>query len=298
MVQGRPLQYLPVILMKKPQFTALILIILLVMTVPACLRQYDAPQIIAFCRFIDATWQEELYIINVDGSGEKRLTTSTERMVNPVWSPDGESIVYHSISGLGVIYMMDADGGNNRMITTGVTPTWSPDGKRLIYVRTGNIYTASAKDGSDEVQLTFSGIDTYPSWSPDGRLIVFLRDMGASYNIYIVNASDGSGLTLVSSTAGIADDSSPTWSPDGKKILFGMAMGLYTVNPDGTGETMFIPSGYNPSWSPNGRQIIFQRDVGGPNYDLFVINTDGTGERQLTFYSNHDMYPCFQGKPR
>src|SRR5919202_7102220 len=81
------------------------------------------------------------------------------------------------------------------------------------------------------------------------------------------------------------------------KITFaasGTTYDVLTVNPDGSGATDLTPntqgsSEHDPAWSPDRSRIVFASDVTGVNY-LYVVNTDGTGLRQLTFGYGSDNH--------
>jgi Tol biopolymer transport system component len=56
------------------------------------------------------------------------------------------------------------------------------------------------------------------------------------------------------------------------------------MNADGSRQTRLThapDNDYAPSWSPDGKKIAFDRDLGGVNFDLYVINADGSGEKKL-----------------
>ena len=67
------------------------------------------------------------------------------------------------------------------------------------------------------------------------------------------------------------------------------------MNPDGSGQVQLTHSGtghLTPTWSPDGKTIAFHRRVGErAQFQLFLINADGTGERQLTFPPGFNGFP-------
>ena len=110
-------------------------------------------------------------------------------------------------------------------------------------------------DGSRLSNLTRSPEhDFAPAWSPDGRKIVFTRSRDyyrrASVELYVMNA-DGSGQRRLTHTRG-RHDGNPVWSYPGSAV-----------------------------WSPGGRMLAFATKRDG-NFDVYVINADGSGLRNLT----------------
>jgi len=191
----------------------------------------------------------DIYVINADGSGLKRLTQDPSDDSDPTWSPDGSKIAFGRD---GAIYVMNAsDGSGVRALTRGgydFHPTWSPDGSRIAFASSRNgtnaIYVM-ASDGTDIRQITSGAVpDYHPWWSPDGQRIAFQRDQSGVGAIYLVNA-DGTGLTKLTLFG-----RTPSWSPNSGVIVFEQ-YGLTTVNADGSG--MFrLGIGFDPAWSPAG----------------------------------------------
>lgn len=141
-----------------------------------------------------ASRNDEIYVMNADGSDLVRLTGTTENPVpgndaNPAWSPKGDRIAFESNrTGRPEIWIMNADGSEPIMLTDfsqdvtpsnfSVTkPTWSPTGDRIAFHRRVGpagqrghleIYTVNVSDGLPPTRITFTvpdpGFSGFPSW--------------------------------------------------------------------------------------------------------------------------------------
>jgi Tol biopolymer transport system component len=171
-------------------------------------------------------------------------------------------------------------------------------------------------DGTHVRRLTRRrGDELDPAWSPDGRQIVY-RDSRRGINnddeIYAMNA-DGSGQHDLTNNP--VNDWSPAWSPDGRLIAFSsqrpgdLTRNIYVIRPDGShlkSLTKDQVEAEYPAWSPDGRRIAFTSYRGGgttpdtvPNYDIYVMNADGSDPRDLTGTSTaYEGYPAWSSDGR
>jgi Tol biopolymer transport system component len=192
----------------------------------------------------------DIYTVNRDGSGLKRLTNYDVYTAEGVLSPDGKKIVFTSLKdGDLEIYTMNADGTNVKRLT--FTPGydggawWSPDGKQIVYRANHPTDSAELKnyrdllaqrlvrpsrvelhlmnaDGSNQRQITsLGGANFGPSWTPDGKRIIFSSNYknprSGNFDLYLINP-DGSGLEQL--TFDESFDGFPMFSPDGKKLVW------------------------------------------------------------------------------
>ena len=178
-----------------------------------------------------------------------------------------------------------------RQVARGGQPTWSPDGRRIAYTRLGEIYVADA-DGKNERRLTTAAQPlSSPAWSPDGRTIAFagIRD------VYTVPSAGGRMKNLTRSPKPWLLRSTPAYSPDGRTIAIGASTDAYNsdvflIRADGSAmRRLTRTQGTHgrhaeeqwPEFSPDGKRIAFVSNRDG-NLELYVIGVDGRNERRLT----------------
>jgi len=137
-------------------------------------------------------------------------------------------------------------------------------------------------DGSGQRTLTrHPANDLKPSWSPDGRQIAFVSDRDdGNPEVYVMKGSGRDQRRLTRTKHG-GSSMSPAWSPDGRRIAFA-SDGICVVNVDGSGLRKLTRDwDETPAWSPDGRRIAFTSRRDG-NYEVYLMNADGTGQQNLT----------------
>jgi Tol biopolymer transport system component len=258
--------------------------------------------------------EAEIWVMNGDGSEPRRLTYNTADDLGAVWSPDGKTVAFYGVQftpgtggtlvgGPPNIFLIDAAGGPQRLLTGGRFPSWSPDGKRIAFDSSGagsNIFTINP-DGSGLEQLTHetAGRNIRPHWSPDGQKIAFARGPNGREEIWVMNTDGSEPRQLTLNNAG---DNAPSWSPDGRLILFQSNRDgndeIYVMNEDGSDQTNLSRNvrgrDLDADWSPDGRTIAFQRDiepVEAQILQVFVMNADGTQVRPLTALPSENGHP-------
>jgi dipeptidyl aminopeptidase/acylaminoacyl peptidase len=146
----------------------------------------------------------QLYVMNADGTGVRRIARTPFEAQYPQWGPDGSRIAFTGVvDGNFELFTITPDGDRLTRLTTSTEwenwPTWSPDSARIAFSVEPEIWTMSA-DGSDRTLVTVPQDVTggEPNWSPDGALIAF--DCGASPAICAIRP-DGTGFTELFSRA-------------------------------------------------------------------------------------------------
>jgi TolB protein len=188
---------------------------------------------IAFQRYVhDGESGREIFVVNADGSGPRRLTRDTARHFffdqRPIsWSPDGGQITY---IGYGPdpsygrdVFVMAPDGTGKRNLTQTPygnsdeeRPIFSPDGRTILYaVGSGSINTMTPS-GTRKRNLTRGQRNGHElaQWSSDGGRIVFARVSKYQWDIWMMTA-DGKNIVDLSNTPRPTFETAPSWSPAG-----------------------------------------------------------------------------------
>lgn len=188
------------------------------------------------------------------------------------------------------VWVMNMDGSNAKKILDRASePTWSPDGTKIAYYHwTDGIFVANA-DGTNPQKIVGDTLVGYLDWSHDGRLVAFSAQPGGQGNVVINTVPpDGSALKDPNARRLISVGKSPSWSPDDTQFVIDSCdtanhCGIFKVSSAGGGAITAIVTdgGGAPAWSPDGKKVVYQVEVDGQK-QLFTINPDGTGKKQLT----------------
>ena len=235
----------------------------------------------------------DIAVMGPNGEHVAVLTASTDNEFDPTWSPDGTEVLYVRASAGNEVWLMDADGDNQRSIVSfGEEPSWAPDGDRFVardhWEETLDIYTLNAarNDWDDVDVIVDSGNPTFPAWSPDGRYIAYVAGgaSGSPWNggsLYVYDVAADRSTKIVSGTPG-RSMSWPTWGPQSNRIVFSWQsertegnIGIFVVTR--TGEHLHWDRWwggyylYHPTVAPYGGEFILSRVHSSGNRDLYKV---------------------------
>jgi TolB protein len=185
-------------------------------------------------------------------------------------------------------------------------PFFSPDGTRVVFetVVAGvqQLFIMNA-DGSKPFQITHDAVNhDSPAWSPDGNKIAFVSEQGGEESIHIINPEGRDEERLTDRQHRFIH---PNWSADSKQLIFCSdddlrppkknASEIYVLELETRQLKTVISGGTNtyPSWSPDGKKIVFRKMLGEMNSEVFVANSDGSDQRNLTSHPAFDGWPAW-----
>ena len=244
----------------------------------------------------------DLFLMNTDGTEQIKLTRGS----SATWSPDSKKIAFHaSKSGTGLpirpdpgapypdsdIFVLNVDDCLDNLVDCRAKEKAAQPGVLPDFLK--NVTNNGA-----------ATIDEDADWSPDGQKVAFTRRVSGAplttAEIYVIHP-DGTGLIQL--TNNLEEERAPDWSPNGLRIAYICRTGpppagqmtpdfeTCVMNADGTGVPQRLTNNDVPdsghSWSPTGDQIVFSRPAPGSGLpvlrrELFVMNADGTDQKQLT----------------
>ncbi|MFQ5549731.1 MAG: hypothetical protein ACE5FJ_00665 [Gemmatimonadales bacterium] len=215
----------------------------------------DGTQLIFQRQVTDETCDQQ-YVMRVDGSHMRRVSNGRGRTTCGYFYDNDERIVYSST-------FHDGD-------ACPVPPDMSQGYVWGLFEF--DVYT-SLPDGSDLVRLTDTpGYDAEATLSPDGTRIVFTSMRDGDLDIYTMN-TDGTDVTRLTSQIGY--DGGPFYSPDGSKIVYRA----------GHPETAEQQQDY--------LRLLANGQVRPGRMELFVMNADGSDQRQITDLGGANFAPFF-----
>jgi Tol biopolymer transport system component len=247
---------------------------------------------------------DQIFTINADGTGERRVSSGTGRTTCGYFYPGAKDVLYASTHAAGKECPPKPDFSRGY-----VWPIYD----------SYDIYRAKA-DGSGLANLTNSpGYDAEATIAPDG-LVVFTSVRDGDMEIYSMKG-DGSAVRRLTNRPG--PDGGPFFSWDGRRVAFrGRPLGpgaemddyrallkqalwrptqleLFVMDRDGGNQTQVTKLGganFAPSWHPDGKRLIFASNIADPkgrNFDIYLVNLDGTGLERITFNDTFDGFPMF-----
>ena len=235
----------------------------------------------------------EIYLMDGDGSNPRRVTQNAAFDCFPALSPDGTRIAFDSNRlraegepfNTSYLFVMAADGTGQTPLGRGSSATWSPDGKQIAF---------------------------HASASGTGRPINALPGAATTdADIFVMNVDDfvkhGTPPRNITNNAAAIDDD-PDWSPDGRTIVYTShavtdntddhaTAEIYTIAATGVGQRARLTNNAEEeraaAWSPDGTRLVFMCRRGGLDFEICVMNADGTGQVQLTDNTIGDLTPSW-----
>lgn len=254
----------------------------------------------------------EIFVMDVDGSDLRQITSNDVDDVRPDWAPDGRRIVFSRMDRLRIANVdkgTDCPLGFFGRKVKGTHPAWSPDGRWIAY-SSGDCYgsavIATRLDGARQAWFA-DGYETWvaldPTWKPHGRSLVYQdHDESAVVIEKRRHAREYKQRSLFRISDGIRG---PVSSPDGSMLLFsgGWDGGFDHDMPHTDFRLMVFSGGQKRvvdagdgwsslpgSWSPDGSRIVMYNDRTG-SFDIYTIGLQGEALTRLTDHPANDITP-------
>jgi Tol biopolymer transport system component len=257
----------------------------------------------------------ETYVVNADGSGERRLGVGTL----PVWTKDGRSVIverFRDPSQSSTIHVIPVDGSASRRLAIGSAPAVSHSGTRVAFVRytlrrrpngeccvtsSSSLYTISPEGtGLRRIARTTQPDIRWvqPSWLPGDSAVAILqrRPGGAVGGPLLTFTPNGRRRQIVPRVGETYD-----WSPKGDLVAYSEGDILFIIRPDGTEVDSYGQSNaVDIEWSPDGRMVAYSvQEVlqTGQFVGLYVIDVEKNERRRFVIADGFAAYLDWRPKP-
>jgi TolB protein len=226
----------------------------------------------------------DIYVMNADGTGERRLTQGAEKGIScehPSWAPDSSRLVCACATEREYdLYVLDTTTGALTQLTDydgdEITPTWSPDGARIAFASDMitdmryNIYTINS-NGTDLARLTTGTWDIDPTWSPDSQHIGFSSGEAYPQAPFCFIDTNGAQRTCIDNV----QCEEGAWSPEGSQIACISGSKIIAFETESEAPLVLLETDQyvdGLSWSPDGSQLVFAAGASlFAGYDLYAL---------------------------
>jgi TolB protein len=224
---------------------------------------------------------------------------------HPVWSPDGQRIVYSAHGDKNPdLYLIDPDGRNRTRLTTAEGrddyPKWLPEG--IVYKNGSKRLLMDPVSGEIATfEAIASGVEGY-TFSSDRKRIIFTRRIPSSIETYRLFLAESDGTVIRQCPSEHPRAIMPHWSPVDNRIVYSGGDGqrdgkweVYSLDLD-TGTTTQLTD--NPGadwaqgWSPDGKWVLIASEYGG-NWDIYAIRPDGSDRIRITCHAGNARGPSW-----
>ena len=241
------------------------------------------------------TGHKEIWVMDYDGEGVKRLTDDRSISLLPRFSPDGRRLAYTSYKdGNPDLWMLDLETGHAKIFSSeqglNIAGGFSPDGSKILMTlsrgKSPNLFLRDIAGSAAAERLTSHfGADSTPTFSPDARQIAFVSDRSGNPQIHVLDIPTKKITRLTS----LNWCDAPAWSPTGEWVAFaGRAhnkdkMDIFLVDIT-VGQLRQLTHGEgsneDPAWSPDGRFLAFS-STRGKRSQIWVMDADGSAPRLM-----------------
>ncbi len=252
--------------------------------------------------------KRDIFLLAADGTREVPLVRHAANDLNPVWTPDGNRVLFFSDRtgrmGLWALKVA-ADGavGSAQLVKSdigqGSSLGFSPEGglyygvgigERNIYMATLEPATASLLSQPVPAAETYMGANSAPEWSPDGKSFAYISQRSREQSVVVIrNLQTGAQREFTPDMKIKLSRALPRrrlrWSPDGSTLLaFGQSRkggegGLYRIDVETEAVSFEGPAKY-AEWSPDGKGF-FYRGSGPEKNSLFYRSLETGRTREI-----------------